>query len=147
MTKGKAICKVLKDIRKQIADANEINYEPRECDHQGECCGTCPACESEVRYIEKQLGIRRQLGKAVVVVGLSAGLIATTSCSGCSWLGTHTDGMMERITPDSIRIEYLKEDSLAKKKFLESTDGMIASPDSEDTDSTEDESSSNKRTN
>ncbi len=30
MTKGKAICKVLKDIRKQVADANDIEYEPRE---------------------------------------------------------------------------------------------------------------------
>lgn len=80
MTRGKSICSVLKTIRKQIADANEIWYEPHECHHQGECRGTCPACEAEVRYIERQLDIRRQLGKAAVIVGISAGLSALSGC-------------------------------------------------------------------
>ena len=84
MTKGKSICNVLKTIRKQVADANEIKYEPRECHHEGECRGTCPACEAEVRYIEQQLNIRRQLGKAVAVAGISAGLAALSSCTSCS---------------------------------------------------------------
>ena len=84
MTKGKSICNVLKTIRKQVADANEIKYEPRECHHEGECRGTCPACEAEVRYIEQQLNIRRQLGKAVVVMGISAGLAGVTSCTNCT---------------------------------------------------------------
>lgn len=80
MTRGKSICNVLKTIRKQVADANEIKYEPRECHHQGECRGTCPACEAEVRYLESQLNIRRQLGKAVAIMGISAGLSALISC-------------------------------------------------------------------
>lgn len=80
MTRGKSICNVLKTIRKQVADANEIKYEPRECHHQGECPGTCPACEAEVRYLESQLNIRRQLGKAVAIIGISAGLSVLTSC-------------------------------------------------------------------
>ena len=84
MTKGKSICNVLKTIRKQVADANEIKYEPRECHHEGECRGTCPACAAEVRYIEQQLNIRRQLGKAVVVMGISAGLAGLTSCTNCT---------------------------------------------------------------
>ena len=82
MTRGKSICNVLKTIRKQIAEANEIKYEPRECHHKGECRGTCPACEAEVRYIERQIDIRRQLGKAVAVIGISAGLSALAGCSG-----------------------------------------------------------------
>ena len=80
MTRGKSICNVLKTIRKQVADANEIKYEPRECHHQGECRGTRPACEAEVRYLESQLNIRRQLGKAVAIIGISAGLSVLTSC-------------------------------------------------------------------
>ena len=80
MTRGKSICSVLKTIRKQVADANDIKYEPRECHYEGECRGTCPACEAEVGYIERELGIRRQLGKAVVIVGISAGLSALTGC-------------------------------------------------------------------
>ena len=81
MSRGKSICSVLKTIRKQVADANGIEYEPRECHHQGDCRGTCPACEAELRYIQQQLDIRRQLGKAVAVVGISAGLAALNSCA------------------------------------------------------------------
>ena len=81
MSRGKSICSVLKTIRKQVADANGIEYEPRECHHQGDCRGTCPACEAEVRYIQQQLDIRRQLGKAVAVVGISASLAALNSCA------------------------------------------------------------------
>ena len=80
MTRGKTICSVLKTIRKQVADANEIKYETRECHYEGECRGTCPACEAEVRYIERELDLRRQLGKAVAIVGISAGLSALTGC-------------------------------------------------------------------
>ena len=71
---------MLKTIRKQVADANDIKYELRECNYQGECRGTCPACEAEVRYIERELDIRRLLGKAVTIVGISAGLSALTGC-------------------------------------------------------------------
>lgn len=76
MNKGKTICGVLKTIRQQVADANEISYKPAECHHRGDCAGTCPACEAEVKYINQQLDLRRQLGKAVVIAGISAGLLS-----------------------------------------------------------------------
>ena len=76
MVKGKSTCKTLKAIRRQIAEANDIKYEPRECHYDGPCFGTCPACEAEVRYLERQLGLRRQLGRAVSLIGVSAGLLA-----------------------------------------------------------------------
>jgi TonB family protein len=79
MVKGKSTCKTLKAIRKQIAEANDIKYEPRECHYDGPCSGTCPACEAEVRYLERQLGLRRQLGRAVSLIGVSAGLL--TACA------------------------------------------------------------------
>ena len=41
MAKGKSTCKLLKDIRQQIADANGISYQPKECHHEGDCAGTC----------------------------------------------------------------------------------------------------------
>ena len=59
----------------QVAKANEIKYAPTECHHEGDCAGTCPSCEAEVRYLEQQLQLRRQLGKAVAVVGVSMGLL------------------------------------------------------------------------
>lgn len=48
-TRGRNICNTLKAIRKQIADANGISYSPEECHFKGECKGTCPKCEQDVR--------------------------------------------------------------------------------------------------
>ena len=64
----------------QVAKANDIKYAPSECHHKGDCAGTCPKCEAEVRWLEQQLQLRRQLGKAVAVVGVSMGLAALTAC-------------------------------------------------------------------
>lgn len=93
MAKGKDVCETLKDIRRKVAAANEIDYEPRVCHHEGDCSGTCPACEAEVRYIESELNRRRRLGKAVVVTGLAIGLSAMAS--SCSM---KPSGMLERGT-------------------------------------------------
>ncbi len=77
MKYGKKVCTSLKLVRKQIADANGIPYEITPCPHDGsQCPGTCPKCESEVRYIERELTLRRAAGKAVSLVGLSLGISA-----------------------------------------------------------------------
>ena len=44
---GKSKCKILKEIRKRIAEENDIAYVTSECQYQGECSGTCPKCEAE----------------------------------------------------------------------------------------------------
>lgn len=75
---GKEICEALRNIRRHIASTNDIAYVPAECDYQGECSGTCPRCESEMRYIERQLRLRRAMGKAVVVAGLTLSTAALT---------------------------------------------------------------------
>ena len=80
MAKGKKTCKILKEIRRQIAEANDIEYVVEECQYKGDCLGTCPKCEAEVRYLEQQLHQRQLLGKAVMVAGISAGLLSLSSC-------------------------------------------------------------------
>ncbi|MBO7438693.1 MAG: energy transducer TonB [Bacteroidales bacterium] len=77
MNHGKNTCNQLKAIRQQIADANGIEYCPHECTFEGECIGTCSACEGEMRYIESELRRRQRLGKKIAVVGLAMGLSAT----------------------------------------------------------------------
>lgn len=71
---GKYICNALKQVRLDIARANGINYAPQECHHKGDCAGTCPACESEMRYLEREIARRRNLGRAAVVAGVSMSL-------------------------------------------------------------------------
>ena len=78
MKRGKQTCKILKEIRKQIAEANEIEFITSECQYQGDCLGTCPKCEAEVRYLEQQLEHKRIAGRTISVLGISAGLIAMT---------------------------------------------------------------------
>ena len=79
---GKEKCKALKEIRKQIADQNDIPYAISQCTHKGDCKGTCPKCETELRYLEKELAIRQGLGKALAVVGISMGVC--TSLTACN---------------------------------------------------------------
>ena len=78
---GKSKCKVLKDIRKKIAEANDIAYITSECKYQGDCSGTCPKCEAEVRYLEEELTKRKNLGKIVAVAGIAATLVVASA--GC----------------------------------------------------------------
>ena len=78
---GKKKCKILKEIRRQIAMQNDIEYVTSECQHKGDCKGTCPKCEAEVRYLEKELEKRQKLGRSVAVVGIAAAL--AVSSVGC----------------------------------------------------------------
>lgn len=79
--RGKNKCKILKQIRQKIADENEIPYVTQECSYQGECSGTCPKCEAELRYLEQQLERRKKLGKTVTVAALAATMVVSaTAC-------------------------------------------------------------------
>lgn len=75
------MCDTLKAVRKAVADTNGIEYVPGKCTNDGECSGTCPACEAEVRYIERELKFRRLAGKAVTVAGIAIGAASFSACS------------------------------------------------------------------
>ena len=95
MAKGKQTCKILKEIRKQIAAENDIELVVSECTYQGDCLGTCPKCEAEVRYLERELEKRQRLGKAAVVAGLSVGLLGASQVALAQ-------------TPDSLRMDTIE---------------------------------------
>lgn len=82
MKKGKRTCEILKDVRRKIAQENDIPLVERECTHEGDCRGTCPYCESEVRYLERELSKRRALGKAVTVAGIAVSTMMMGACHG-----------------------------------------------------------------
>ena len=79
MARGKRTCRILKEIRRQIAEANDIEFVTSECKFQGDCLGTCPKCETEVRYLEEQLERRRMLGKAVLLAGISMNVLTSNA--------------------------------------------------------------------
>ena len=96
MVKGKSTCKLLKDIRQQIADANGISYQPKECHHKGDCAGTCPACEEEIRYLEHELKVRKGNGFGMKVAGIAAGICATVMPMTAAAQGVKPDSTANR---------------------------------------------------
>ena len=70
MKTGKRICRALKELRKRIADANEIPFEIEKCTHEGDCPGTCPQCEAELQHLMDGIDQREREGKPVVLDGL-----------------------------------------------------------------------------
>lgn len=78
---GKQKCRILRELRREIAEANDLTYVTEECKFKGECRGTCPKCEAEVRELERQLDRKARAGRAFAAVGLSAAIAAAaTAC-------------------------------------------------------------------
>ncbi len=82
--RGKDICKELKAVRKRIAEENGIDLEIPECTYHGPCKGTCPRCESEVRFLENALAQKIRMGKVATVAGLALTLGVTGSAAAQS---------------------------------------------------------------
>ena len=72
--KGKQVCSYLKSVRREVAAANGIDLEIPDCTFEGECPGTCPRCEAEVRQLEQALSQRQSLSQKVAIVGVAMGL-------------------------------------------------------------------------
>ena len=126
MARGQQTCKILKEIRRQIAEANDIEFVTSECRYKGDCLGTCPKCEAEVRYLEQQLRARSLAGKAIALAGISAGMILMSGCSGTTSKNQSTDDMLGEFIESPEMIEEVEdsdegempifEDSVAIKK-------------------------------
>ena len=117
MTKGKSTCKLLKDIRQQIADANGISYQPKECHHKGDCAGTCPACEEEIRYLERELRARKGNGFSMKVAGIAAGICATVMPMTAAAQGVKPD------STSNLPVRTAKKDSV---KIVDCSNGNAA---------------------
>ena len=124
MAKGKQTCKILKEIRKQIAAENDIELITSECTHRGDCAGTCPKCEAEVRYLERELEKRQRLGKAAVFAGMS--LSTAITAASCGPLIQPTAGMPIMDPNDTIvAADTVRNDSVDEPFLLE---GDVVAP-------------------
>jgi heterodisulfide reductase subunit C len=66
MEPGKIKCRYLRGLRIRFAKLNNIEYSPAECYHKGDCRGTCPACDTELKYLEKSLREKVSRGEQIV---------------------------------------------------------------------------------
>lgn len=62
-----SVCAYLKALRQHIADVNGIVYTPTVCTYEGECAGTCPVCDAELKMLTDALAEKKQKGESVTV--------------------------------------------------------------------------------
>ncbi|MDE6683072.1 MAG: TonB family protein [Muribaculaceae bacterium] len=119
MARGKQTCKILKEIRSQIAEANEIEFVTSECRFKGDCLGTCPKCEAEVRYLEEMLRAHKQKGNAIKLAGISAGLLTMIIPSTLSAQKPYIKKVHSEPTPyicDTITVKGIVVDNVGNEK-------------------------------
>jgi hypothetical protein len=116
----------IKRDSQQIADKNEIEYTATECHFEGECEGTCPKCDAELRYIENELNKRKHFGKVAAVASIALGM--AMPFSGC------IEGKPNLLEGDLIPIDttyegrdsfyneyYIKKNSFPIEKIADNT--------------------------
>lgn len=62
---GKEKCALLRSIRIQLAESNDIPYVPLQCYHKGNCKGSCWGCDDEVKKLTSEMIKRIKEGKPV----------------------------------------------------------------------------------
>ena len=89
---GKEKCNLLRQIRKEIAESNGIVYLTSECTYSGDCKGTCPKCDAEIRYLDAEIQRLANEGKAISLSGLSLKTFETAIADS-----THTSHAIQPI--------------------------------------------------
>lgn len=64
---GKSICKVLKQLRSNLANNNGLVYNPTECTYDGPCLGTCPKCDAELHNITTYLNVLERNNIKIII--------------------------------------------------------------------------------
>ena len=97
---GREKCQFLRLIRKQIAEANNIEFKTTECSYDGPCAGTCPKCDVEIRYLETQLKAKSANREGISIEGLA--LESYNEAVSCAhiWKGTNIYTQEDRDSPD-----------------------------------------------
>jgi len=145
MNKGKRTCEVLKEVRRTIARENNIPLKEHECTFEGECSGTCPYCEAEMRHLERELERRRNLGKAVTVAGIAMSTLVMGACNsptptnpGEPELPTQTIQPQDTVSSVDSSENVNNEEANNFDRSI-SLDGVLEKPDTVLTDGEEDE--------
>ncbi len=67
---GRDKCELLNQVRKKIAEKNNIEFDFEECTFEGDCSGTCPKCEAEIKYLERELKKKQWNGEKIILEGI-----------------------------------------------------------------------------
>lgn len=59
---------LLRQVRRQLAELNDIVWLSSDSDCHEDCAGNCPLCRAELRYLETELNRRASEGLAIVLL-------------------------------------------------------------------------------
>lgn len=125
--KGKEKCEFLREIRKNMAEANGISYEPRECNYEGDCTGTCPFCEKEAADLLAALREKESQGIDIKTDVFSTMLLEKGKIDfddACEAFVSEAEQAMEMLKPVG-RIRYNEEDAESQQRELEEMKRII----------------------
>ncbi len=125
MNRGKHKCETLKKIRQMIANKNGIDYHTTECTFQGNCSGTCPKCEAELKYLESQLMRKESAGKKVAVAGLALGISLVASCGPSHHITKPLGGDVANVEKVSFTNEVNPPDTAEVEEATDDLMGII----------------------
>ncbi len=125
--KGKEKCEFLREIRKNMAEANGISYEPRECNYEGDCTGTCPFCEKEAADLLAALREKESQGIDIKTDVFSTMLLEKGKIDfddACEAFVSEAEQAMEMLKPVG-RIRCNEEDAESQQRDLEEMKRII----------------------
>jgi len=62
---GREKCMLINQIRKKVADNNNIDFVIYDCTFEGDCTGRCQKSDSELSYLENELEKRQNAGNKI----------------------------------------------------------------------------------
>ncbi len=90
---GKEKCNFLKQLRNKAAKDNGIDYFSEECKFKGNCIGTCPKCEAELKELTKKINEKNNK-KGIVGLGIGIAALGLVGCTDTSNLGDDIVGLV-----------------------------------------------------
>ena len=69
---GRQKCEMINQIRKKVADNNDIDFVIYDCTFEGDCTGKCAKSDSELNYLEGELEKRQNEGLKLNLKGVFA---------------------------------------------------------------------------
>lgn len=112
-TQGRRICDILKEIRNKVAKEGNIDLHQKECNYKGECSGTCPACEAELKKINESFNHKKLLSLA----GCVTMMLPLTACTN-NTVDSYIMGDIEYREPykaENLEKEDLPDDVMSGK--------------------------------
>ena len=103
---GREKCDRLKAIRKALAEKLGIELHQKECDYEGDCTGTCPACKKEENILNAALLKKGAAAAGAVIV--MAGMAGCTP--GTEELSGEVAPEPEQVIEEPIQDESLQQD-------------------------------------